>query len=111
MISNATVLPTLTSGTLPSVRTSGVAGGSDIQDYYRFDLTTASNLRVGLSNMTTDLNVEVLDQFGQFVISGTQSGATNERVLTPLLAVGTYYVRVFPFQTAVSNYSLSVTGV
>lgn len=111
LISNATVLPTLTSGTLPTVRTSGAAGGSDIQDYYRFDLTTAGNLRFAVSNLTTDLDVQLLDQFGQVIIAGTQSGNTIERVLTPALAVGTYYIRVFQQIGGgpVSNYNLEVT--
>jgi len=109
LISNATVLPTLTSGTLPTARTSSTAGGSDIQDYYRFDLTTAGSLRFAVSNLTTDLNVQLLDQFGQVIVSGTQSGNTIERVITPDLAVGTYYIRVFQLFGTSSNYNLEIT--
>ncbi len=79
LITNATMLGTLTSGTLPTVRTVGSVGGSDIQDYHRFNLTTAGNLRFAVSNMSSDLDVELLDQFGQVIISGTQGGNTIER--------------------------------
>ncbi len=58
---------TLTSGTSPTLRTVGSVGGSDIQDYHRFNLTTAGNLRFALSNMSSDLDVELLDQFGQVI--------------------------------------------
>lgn len=111
LITNATMLGTLTSGTLPTVRTVGSVGGSDIQDYHRFNLTTAGNLRFALSNMLSDLDVELLDQFGQVIVSGTQSGNTIERVLTPTLAVGTYYIRVFqPISGGpVSSYNLEIT--
>ncbi len=111
LITNATVLGTLTSGTLPTLRTVGSVGGSDIQDYHRFSLTTAGNLRFSVSNMTADLDVELLDQFGQVIISGTQNGNTIERVLTPTLAVGTYYIRVFEKVGGgpLSNYILEIT--
>jgi hypothetical protein len=111
LITNATMLGTLTSGTLPTLRTVGSVGGSDIQDYHRFNLTTAGNLRFAVSNMSSDLDVELLDQFGQVIISGTQNGNTIERVLTPTLAVGTYYVRVFQKVGGgpVSNYNLEIT--
>ncbi len=110
LISNATVLATLTSGTLPTARTSSSAGGSDIQDYYRFQLNTAGNLRLNLSNMTTDLDVEILDQFGQVLVFGAQSGNTIERVTTDVLAVGTYYIRVFQLLPgASSSYTLEIS--
>ena len=110
LISNATVLSALTSGTLPTVRTSGNAGGSDIQDYYRFQLNTAGNLRLNLSNMTTDLDVEILDQFGNVIVFGSQSGNTIERVTTPELTVGMYYIRVLQlFVGASSNYNLEIS--
>ena len=111
LLSNTTVLGTLNSSTLPTIRTTGVAGGSnDLQDYHRFDLATAATVRLNLSNMTTDLDVQILDQFGQVVAFGAQSGNTIERVTTPSLAVGKYFIRVFQLIAGVSsNYTLEVT--
>ncbi len=109
LISNAVVLSALTSGTSPTARTSGAVGASDLQDYYRFQLNTAGNMRLNLSGMTTDLSVEILDQFGNVIVFGSQPGNTIERVTTPELAVGTYYIRVFQLSGASSNYILEIS--
>ncbi len=110
LISNATALGTLNSSSLPSVARDGSAGSGDFQDYFQFDLATSGNLRLALSKMTTDLDIELLDQFGQIISVGVQSGNTIERVTTPVLAIGRYYIRVYQlFAGAVSNYRMELT--
>ncbi len=109
LISNAVAIGTLNSSSLPTIRRLGTAGGADLQDYYRFDLATAGFLRLNLSNMTSDLDVEVLDAFGQVIVFGAQTGTTIERVTTPSLAVGTYYLRVFHVASTSSSYDLAIS--
>ena len=72
----------------------GTLDGSDDQvDYYRFTLTEAKRVGLGLRRQDADANLYLEDANGTVLYSSTNSGTGNEKIEQTLLA-GTYYVRV-----------------
>ena len=64
-----------------------------------------------LTGLSADIDFQVFNQFGNLIGSGTNGGSTSEDFTLNGLLSGVYYIRILPFNNAVSNYSLSVTGV
>jgi ELWxxDGT repeat protein/VCBS repeat-containing protein len=81
----------------------------DRNDYYRFSLGSASSVSVGLTNLTDNLDLELLDSNGVVLQSATLLNAASESILQTLNA-GTYYLRVYPANNAVSStYALGLS--
>ena len=70
-----------------------VDGDADEVDYYRFTLTEAKRVGLGLRRQDADANLYLEDADGNVLYSSTNSGTGNEKIEQTLLA-GTYYVRV-----------------
>ena len=68
-------------------------GDTDQVDYYRFTLTEAKRVGLGLRQQDADADLFLEDADGTVLYSSTSSGTTNERIEETLLA-GTYYLRV-----------------
>ena len=68
-------------------------GSVDRVDYYRFTLTEAKRVGLGLRQQDADANLYLEDADGTVLYSSTNSGTDNERIAETLLA-GTYYLRV-----------------
>jgi|GEM_PF-968057 len=106
-------------GTLTSNLTfNDFVGAADTNDFYRFNLNTGSNFNLSLSGLTADADVELIQDFNNngFVDDGeilarSINSATNPETLSRLLSAGSYYVRVYPFLSSNTNYSLSLGAV
>ncbi|WP_421658339.1 Ig-like domain-containing protein [Leptothermofonsia sp. ETS-13] len=83
-------------------------GSSDPSDYYRFNLSTGSNINLSLTGLNANLDLQLLDGNGTVLQSSTLGSATSESIISTLTA-GTYYVRVYPANGASSNYSLNLS--
>ena len=109
LLSTATVLP----NPITSLSRTGAVGGSgstgDPQDYYRFELSTVRNVTVTLTGLSADLDIEVLDQFGNLLFFGRNGGSSSETINMANLGIGTYFIRIHPFGSAISNYTLGLT--
>ena len=70
-----------------------VDGDADEVDYYRFTLTEAKRVGLGLRQQDADANLYLEDADGNVLYSSTNSGTGNEKIEQTLFA-GTYYVRV-----------------
>lgn len=109
LLSTATPLP----NPLTSLTRTGAVGGTgssgDPQDYYRFQLTSVRNVSLSLSGLTTDLDMEVRDSFGNLLFFSRNGGSASESINMPSLGLGTYFIRIHPFGAAVSNYTLGLT--
>ena len=68
-------------------------GDADRVDYYRFTLTEAKRVGLGLRQQDADADLFLEDADGTVLYSSTNSGTGNERIAQTLLA-GTYYLRV-----------------
>ncbi len=80
---------------------------SNSEDYYRVDLDKASRLDLKLDGLSANANLELLDSEGNIIDSSLNSGTQADIVLNNLNP-GTYYVRVFLTEDAIStSYTLS----
>lgn len=99
----------LGSGLSQSATYRDLVGGLDSNDYYRFDITNMTQVNLALTNLTGNVDLQLLDSSGNTILgSSAQSGLSPESIIRSLSA-GTYYARVFPAlgQTD-SSYTLSV---
>ncbi len=111
LISDAVTLSAPTAATLPTVRQQGVSSSADLQDYYKFNLTTPSALRLNLTGISQDMGIELLDSVGRVIQSADLSGNVMENMLTSTLAAGLYHVRVFSTTGQLtSNYDLTMSA-
>jgi hypothetical protein len=97
-------------GTLNSVRTlSDWVGSADTDDYYRFNISGRSNFSLNLTGLSADADVRLLDSAGAVITSSAAGGTSNESINT-VLGTGTYFVRVYPWSGANTNYNLSLNA-
>ena len=84
-------------------------GSTDTNDYYRFSLANSGNFNLGLTGMTADADVQLLNSSGSLIASSANGGTTSESI-TRQLSAGTYYIRVYPYSGS-TNYNLAVSAV
>ncbi|MDB9394621.1 S8 family serine peptidase [Microcystis aeruginosa] len=84
-------------------------GSTDTNDYYRFSLANSGNFNLGLTGLTADGDVQLLNSSGSVIASSTNGGTASESI-TRQLSAGTYYIRVYPYQSANTNYNLAVSA-
>lgn len=82
----------------------------DLNDYFRFNINTRSNINLALNGLSTDVDFEILGRNGEFIARSTP-GATSADSLIRILESGDYYLRVYPSAGASTNYSLALTQV
>jgi hypothetical protein len=99
-------------GNLKGTRTyNEFVGSVDLEDYYRFQLDTTSNLQLDLSGLSAYTYVElILDRNGNGSIDSGEvlnrdSGSSSASIRTPLGA-GTYAIRVY---LNAANYNTTYT--
>jgi len=83
-------------------------GSTDTNDYYCFSLANSGNFNLGLTGMTADADVQLLNSSGSVIASSTNGGTASESI-TSQLSAGTYYKRVYPY-TGDTNYNLAVSA-
>ena len=83
-------------------------GSTDTNDYYRFTLANSGNFNLGLTGMTADADVQLLNSSGSVIASSVRGGTASESI-TSQLSAGTYYIRVYPY-TGDTNYNLAVSA-
>ncbi len=116
VVGNNTLSSAKNVGLLSSSSTfSDFVGSTDIQDFYRFSLSTISNLNVSLNGLSAVSAVQIIrDTNSNGVVddgevlqsSAFSSTVTAAMVLDPLIA-GTYYARVYQY-SGDTNYNLSL---
>jgi len=84
-------------------------GSTDTNDYYSFSLANSSNFNLSLTGMTADGDVQLLNSGGSVIASSTNGGTASESI-TSQLSAGTYYIHVYPYQSANTNYNLAVSA-
>ncbi len=84
-------------------------GGTDTNDYYRFELTQGSEFTLTLNGLSADADVELLDSSGDVITSSSKSSSTAESIVQQL-ASGIYYIRVYPYIGS-TNYNLSLSAI
>jgi len=89
-----------------TITDANIHAASDV-DYYRFTLTSTSNVTVNLSNIPAncDYDLRLLDSAGGVKGSSAASGNNPESITVNNLASGTYYIYVYPWTGKANNYS------
>jgi hypothetical protein len=83
-------------------------GLSDTNDYYKFRLKTTSDFKLGLTELSDNANVQLLDVNGNTLSSSVNLDTTNESIRT--LDAGIYYVQVYPQEGSETFYNLSLSA-
>jgi len=98
-------------GTLSGSRVlnDSINANNDSNDYYRFDLANTSNFSLTLDNLSQNADVLLLDGSGNLIQFSSSMGTTRENIRSQLTA-GTYFVRVVPFGSAITNYRLTLAA-
>jgi hypothetical protein len=92
-----------------------IASTTDV-DFYKFVLTGAStSMDFSLSNLPADFDIQLLDAAGVLLQQSTNGGTTNEVFTRAAMPAGTYYLRVWGWNSAFSatqcyNLDLWITG-
>ena len=80
----------------------------DADDYYQFAIANRTNLTLGLTGLTADLNLQLLSSDGTVLQASSLAGTAPESIARSLEA-GTYYARVFTNGGSNSPYKLGVS--
>lgn len=83
--------------TLPTAVNALIASSSDA-DYYRFVLTSTSNVNLYLSNVAADYDLRLLNSGGTELAISDNGGTSSESISYPNAVAGTYYIHVFGYQ-------------
>ena len=89
----ATDLGDITDLALPQFPRGTLDAAADAVAWYRFELTEAKNVGLGLRELSADADLILEDAEGNVVHRGSRDGTANEWLSVTLLA-GTYYVRL-----------------
>jgi hypothetical protein len=80
-------------------------GRNDRNDYYRFSLEGESKFSLSLNKLKANADVQLLGSSGETIATSKRRGKKDEKI-DLLLDVGTYYVRVYPRDSATTGYRL-----
>ena len=81
-------------------------GAADPNDFYRFDLSSPANLRLSLTGLSADADLELLSSSGQVLQRSTAGGNSSESI-NATLAAGAYFVRVYRY-SGDTNYLVTL---
>ena len=82
-------------------------GASDINDFYRINLTTSRTVTGTISGLAADADLQLQNASGNVIASSTNGSTANDSI-SYLLVRGTYYFRVFQFSSD-TNYNFTLT--
>lgn len=82
-------------------------GPQDTADYFRVTLGQPGRFELHLTGLSADLDVALQDAAGNLIAISEAYDATPESI-TQMLAAGTYFVQVYPWLDAASDYTLSI---
>ncbi|WP_179198251.1 VCBS repeat-containing protein, partial [Nostoc sp. T09] len=83
-------------------------GVDDTNDYYRLNISGRSSLNLALTNLSANLNIDLLNSSGGLIARSENANSIAESI-NRILDVGSYYLRVYQgTNNASTNYSLTV---
>jgi hypothetical protein len=102
--------------TATSISKTGSVGGTDQLDYWKFrpntdGVTSTGKIRttIQLSGLRADVDVHLLDASGNVVARSARGGSSSESISVDLFVNRQYFVKVFPYGSANSDYRLTIS--
>ncbi|TVQ42475.1 MAG: hypothetical protein EA365_15210, partial [Gloeocapsa sp. DLM2.Bin57] len=92
-------------GSLSNLRIQDFVGENDSNDYYRFSVNRTTDLNLTLNRLSADADVMLLDSDGTGIAISNRGGTRAENI-NETLEPGTYYIRVYAFEDANTDYNL-----
>lgn len=86
---------------------SDYAGTDDQNDYYKFTISQRSSVRIDMTNLNADIDVRLMNA-NQSILASSTRGGSNSELINVTLDAGTYYIHVYPWGSASSQYTLSL---
>lgn len=89
-----------------------ISTATDI-DYYKFTTTGTNNLAISLTNLPADFDLVLYNSAGTQIGSSANGSTTSESIAYANAAAGTYYIKVFGYNGALSTtvcYNLTATA-
>jgi|GEM_PF-1463200 len=86
----------------------GFLGPSDEVDYYRFTVEEWTDLVVTMDQLTSDADIALLDQDGNYLADSIAGGSSPE-LIEFSVAPGTYYVEAYIY-SGETEYHLTIAG-
>ncbi len=84
-------------------------GQDDKKDFYRFRLTKESEFALSLTGLTANADVRLMNSRGEVIGKSTKKGKTAESIRR-ILAAGSYFVNVLPYQQSETAYKLRLSA-
>lgn len=81
----------------------------DMNDYYHFSVGATSNFNLSLAGLNGDADVALLNSSGTQIAFSNRLGTASESISQRLVS-GDYYVRVYPFSTNSTDYTLNLSA-
>lgn len=79
-----------------TANTAKISTATDV-DWYKFSNTkTLKNIRISLSNLPKDYNVQLYNPKGTLLLTAANTGTTSEYISYNTSTIGTYYIKVYP---------------
>jgi len=88
---------------LSSAPAAGAVGFGDAADFYKITMTNAGTLTLGLTGLSGNANLYLLNASGALLKSSVNPGTADEAINNAALLAGTYYVKV----AAVNNSNIA----
>ena len=93
---------------ISSPSTTGWVGTGDAADFYKLTLTNAGMLTLGLTGLTGNADLALLNSAGTVLKTSANTGITAEAIIGLALQAGDYYVKVAPgFGVKDASYTLT----
>ncbi|MBK6825675.1 MAG: pre-peptidase C-terminal domain-containing protein [Chitinophagaceae bacterium] len=96
---------TQASALYPGIRVSAAIETSKDQDWFYIDNEIGKeNIRILLSGLPSDFDMELRDPDGQVVAIAENAGLANDTIVFNTLRTGRYYLRIYGFHNAFDKY-------
>lgn len=82
-----------------------VVSSTDLNDYYRLDLSSPGSLNLELTGLSADANLKLFNSNNTLIGSSSQLGNLTEAINLSGLAAGTYYIDVHPSPSSADTNS------
>ncbi|MBM9521273.1 pre-peptidase C-terminal domain-containing protein, partial [Desulforhopalus vacuolatus] len=95
---------------LDSNGNASITGYAGDNDYYTFVAQHPGTATIGLTGLSSDINLKLLSSSGSRLKYSSSDGISSESVSCNLISGETYYVKVDPYRSNTSDYNLSINS-